>query len=78
MAAIHEPYMLRSCRDFPLELQRPVSSAYLTGRADISPRLSGVIAMRSGDDVICPLMVDRHLVMPPRQIPGSRMSSGGQ
>ncbi len=70
--------MLRLCRDSPLELQRPGSSAYPTDEADISSRLSGVIAMRSSDDVICPFMVDRYLVMPSRQIPGSRMPSGRQ
>jgi hypothetical protein len=76
MAAIHESDMLGLCRDFPLELRRPGSSASLTGGANISSRLSGVIAMRLSDDVICPLMVDRHLVMPSRQITGSCMSSG--
>ena len=78
MAAIHESDMLCLCRDCPLELQRLGSSAYPTDGINISSRLSGVIAMRSSDDVICPLMVDRHLVMPSRQIPGSCVSSGLQ
>jgi hypothetical protein len=74
MTAIHESEVLRLSRDVPLELQRLASSTHPSDEANIASRLSGVIATRTSDDVICPLMVNRHLVVSSRQIHGSRSS----
>ena len=51
--------------DLPFELRRP-SSAHRGEASKVATRLSGVIAGRQQDEVICPYLLRRNLVIPAR------------
>jgi hypothetical protein len=50
-------------QDLPLEFRRP-SSAHQGEETKVATRLSGVIAARQQDGVICPYLLRRNLVIP--------------
>jgi hypothetical protein len=54
-------------RDLPLELLRLVSSTHQGEEPYVASMLSGMIATRQQDEVICPLMLRRNLVIPAHQ-----------
>jgi hypothetical protein len=64
MTATHDTDTLLSSRELPLELQRLVSHAHQADETKVVSMLSGMVAARPSDDVICSLMVRRHLLVP--------------
>lgn len=57
-------------QDLPLEF-RHQSSAHMGDERKVASRLSGVIAGRQPDEVICPYMLRRNLVVPRHLGPAS-------
>jgi hypothetical protein len=55
--------MILCSQDLPLEFRRP-SSARHGEETKVATRLSGVIAARQQDEVICPYLLRRNLVIP--------------
>jgi hypothetical protein len=51
-------------QDLPEEFLHRPSSAHPSEEPRVTSMLSGMIAVRHHDDVICPLMLRRHLVVP--------------
>jgi hypothetical protein len=64
MAAIEDIDIILPSQDPPEELMRLASSLRQGEEAKVASMLSGMIAARLQDDLICPLMRRRHLVMP--------------
>jgi hypothetical protein len=63
MASTKDVDMVLCSQDLPLEF-RHQSSAHQGEETKIASRLSGVIAARQQDEVICPYLVRRNLVIP--------------
>jgi hypothetical protein len=53
-----------STQDLPLELLRLTSSMHASGEPLVASMLSGLVAARQQDEVICPLMLRRNLLVP--------------
>jgi hypothetical protein len=64
MAAIKDIDTILSSQDLPEELMRCGSSSHQGDEPEVASMLSGMIAARRQDDVICPLMLRRHLIVP--------------
>jgi hypothetical protein len=58
---------LISDQDLPVELLRLTSSTHQSDEPYVACMLSGMIVARQQDEVICPLMLRRNLVIPARQ-----------
>jgi hypothetical protein len=54
-------------RDLPVELLRLASSTHQGEEPYVAGMISGMIATRQQDEVICPLMLRRNLVIPAHQ-----------
>jgi hypothetical protein len=54
-------------RDLPFELLRLSSSTHPREEPYVACMLSGMVAARQRDEVICPLMLRRNLVIPAHQ-----------
>ena len=63
MASTKDVETVLCSQDLPLEL-RHQSSAHEGEERKVLSRLSGVIAARQPDEVICPYMLRRNLVIP--------------
>jgi len=64
MSAIQDVETIVPAQDLPAELVRPVSSHHEGDEPKVASMLSGMVAARDADDVICPLMVRRNLLVP--------------
>ncbi len=67
MAAIQEIDTILSNQDLPMELLRLTSSIHPSEEPRVASMLSGMIAAPQQDEVICPLMLRRNLVIPAHQ-----------
>jgi len=67
MTAIQDLDTLLSSQDLPMELLRLTSSMHPSEEPRVASMLSGMIAARQQDEVICPLMLRRNLVIPAHQ-----------
>lgn len=63
MASTKDVDTLLCSQDLPLEF-RHQSSAHMSEERKVASRLSGVIAARQPDEVICPYLLRRNLVVP--------------
>jgi len=54
-------------RDLPAELVRLVSSHHESDEPKVASMVSGMVVAGIADDVICPLMLRRNLVVPAHQ-----------
>ena len=64
MRATKEFDTILSSQDLPLEFLRVASSHHPGEEVRVACMVSGVMAARNEDEVICPLMVQRDLVVP--------------
>ena len=63
MRATKDIDTILSSQDLPLEFLR-VASSHHPGEVRVACMVSGMVAARNEDEVICPLMVQRDLVVP--------------
>ena len=64
MSAIQDVETIVPMQDLPAELVRPVSSHHEGDEPKVASMLSGMVVARDADDVICPLMLQRNLLVP--------------
>ena len=64
MIAIQDFETILTSRDLPAEFHRVASSSHQGDEPNIACMLSGVAATGLPDEVICPLMLRRNLVVP--------------
>ena len=64
MSAIQDVETIVPMQDLPAELVRPVSSHHEGDEPKVASMLSGMVVTRDADDVICPLMLRRNLLVP--------------
>ncbi|HEX2136328.1 MAG TPA: hypothetical protein VHG30_10550 [Microvirga sp.] len=69
MTATKDLDTLLSSLDLPIELARLASSSQPRDEPRVASMLSGVFAARPQDDVICPMMLRRNLLVPAHQGP---------
>ncbi|HEX2553753.1 MAG TPA: hypothetical protein VHL98_08630 [Microvirga sp.] len=67
MTAAQEIDTILPNQDPPMELLRLTSSLHPSDEPRIASMLSGLVAARHEDEVICPLMMRRNLVIPAHQ-----------
>jgi hypothetical protein len=67
MTVTQEVETLLPSQELPVELLRLATSTHQTEEPHVACMLSGMIAARHRDDVICPLMLRRNLVVPAHQ-----------
>jgi hypothetical protein len=67
MTATQDLETISSGQDLPAELLRYATSMHQTEEPHVARMLSGIIATHNRDDVICPLMLRRNLVVPAHQ-----------
>jgi hypothetical protein len=67
MTATKDVETILSSQDLPAELQRLASSSHQGDELGVASMLSGMVAARQGDEVICPLMLRRNLIVPAHQ-----------
>lgn len=68
MTAARSIDTLLPSQDLPVELLRLTSSVHPSEEPRVASMLSGLVAARQQDDeVICPLMLQRNLVIPAHQ-----------
>ncbi|MGO4704589.1 hypothetical protein AB4072_02275 [Microvirga sp. 2MCAF38] len=53
-------------QDLPPELLRSLSSAHASDEPRVASMVSGMMVEQQEDQVICPLLLQRHLVVPAR------------
>jgi hypothetical protein len=66
MSATNDLDTLLCGQDLPCELTRSFNTIHAGDELQIASMLSGVVSARQNDDVICPLMLQRRLVVPSR------------
>ena len=64
MTATKDIDTLLSSQDLPIELARLASSSHPRDEPRVASMLSGVFTARQQDDVICPMMLRRNLLVP--------------
>ena len=64
MTATQDIDTLLPSQDLPMELARLASTSRQRDEPRVASMLSGVYAARQQDDVICPLMLRRNLLVP--------------
>ncbi|MET0531461.1 MAG: hypothetical protein ABW003_24540 [Microvirga sp.] len=64
MTATNDVDTILSSQDLPVELWRLSSSLHPGDEPKVASMLSGMTALRHEDEVICPLMLRRNLVIP--------------
>jgi len=64
MTATKDIETLCASQDLPMELARLISSTHERDEPQVASMVSGVVAARQQDDVICPLMLRRNLLVP--------------
>jgi len=64
MSATDDLGTIVSGLDLPVELLRLSTSSHPSQEPKIAQMLSGMVTARQQDEVICPLMVQRRLVIP--------------
>ncbi len=67
MTATLETDSILPSQDRPMELLRLTSSIHPSEELRVASMLSGLVAARQQDEVICPLMLRRNLVIPAHQ-----------
>lgn len=67
MTATKEFDTLLASQGLPMELLRLPTSSHRGEEPRVASLLSGMIAARQPDEVICPLMLQRNLVIPAHQ-----------
>jgi len=72
MTATQEIDTILSGQDLPMEFLRLPSSSHPGAEPRVASMLSGMIAARHQDEVICPLMLRRDLLIPAHQGPIAR------
>jgi hypothetical protein len=74
MTATKDIETLCATQDLPMELARLISSTHERDEPRVASMVSGVVAARQEDDVICPLMLRRNQLIPAHD--GSVTQSG--
>ena len=69
MTATKEIDTLLASQGLPMELLRLPTSSHQGEEPRVASMLSGMIAARQPDEVICPLMLRRNLIIPAHQGP---------
>lgn len=64
MPATKDIDTILSSQDLPMELVRLASSHHQSDEPRVASMLSGMVAARHQDEVICPLMLRRNLIVP--------------
>ncbi len=64
MPATRDMDTILSSQDLPAELVRLASSHHQGEEAQVASMVSGMVAARHRDEVICPLMLRRNLIVP--------------
>jgi hypothetical protein len=64
MSATDDLGTLFCTQDLPTELLKLVTTTHASDDPQVASMLSGLVTARQRDDVICPLMVQRRLVVP--------------
>ncbi len=67
MTVTEEVETLLSSQELPAELLRLATSTHQAEEPHVASMLSGMIAARHRDEVICPMMLRRNLVVPAHQ-----------
>ncbi len=67
MTATREFDTILSVQDLPMELLRLTSTIHASEEPQVASMLSGLVAARQHDEVICPLMLRRNLLIPAHQ-----------
>ena len=67
MTATKDIDTLLSSQDLPMELARAISTNHQSDEPRIATMLSGMFVARQDDEVICPLMLRRNLLVPAHQ-----------
>jgi hypothetical protein len=74
MTATQDFETIVTSRDLPAEFLRVASSSHLGDEPKVARMVSGMVAARQQDEVICPLMLRRNLLVPAHQ---GLMTRGG-
>ncbi len=74
MSATKDIDTILSTQDLPMELMRQASSHHQSEKPRVASMLSGLVAARNQDEVICPMMLRRNLVVPAHE--GAMTRSG--
>ncbi len=69
MTATKDIDTLFPIQHLPMELERLASSAHSRDEPRLASMVSGLVAARQHDDVICPLMLRRNLLVPAHEGP---------
>lgn len=64
MTATRDVETILTSRSLPMEFLRTVSSSHEGPEPKVASMLSGMITAQQQDEVICPLMLRRNLVVP--------------
>lgn len=64
MSTTSENETILALQDLPPEFLRSLSSAHPSDDPRVASMLSGMVVERQQDEVICPLLLQRHLVVP--------------
>ena len=67
MTATQDFETILTSRNLPAEFLRVVSSSHQGEQPKVASMVSGMVAARQQDEVICPLMLRRNLVVPAHQ-----------
>lgn len=67
MPATMDVDTILSSQDLPMELVRLASSHHPSDEPQVASMVSGMMAARHHDEVICPLMLRRNLLVPAHQ-----------
>jgi hypothetical protein len=67
MTATQDFETILTSRDLPAEFLRVASSSHQGDEPKVACMLSGMVATRQQDEVICPLMLRRNLLVPAHQ-----------
>jgi hypothetical protein len=67
MPATRDIDTILASQDLPMELMRLASSHHPSDEPQVARMVSGMVAARHQDEVICPLMLRRNLVVPAHQ-----------
>ncbi len=64
MIVTRDTETILSVQDLPPEFLRSMSSAHSSDEPRVASMVSGMVVEHQEDEVICPLMLQRHLVLP--------------
>lgn len=80
MTATNELDAVLCQEELPDEFSRLTSSSPARDKLSVASMLSGIIPVGQQDEVTCPLMLRRHLVVPalPHVLPTAVAASGGR